>query len=337
MKRIGIILLVVFSGLAALAQKGENTYEFLNLPNSAHTGALGGTNVSMTDIDPSLANNNPALLSDTMSNILSVNYINYVSDINFGYATYAKTFDGIGTLALGVQYLDAGEFDGWDELGNPTGNFVARETALSLIWSYNFSKHWSSGLAFKQVFSAFEQYTSYGILFDLGLNYKWNNFSSGLVLKNVGTQIKTYTDNNFEPMPFEIQLGFTQKLNHAPFRFSITANHIQMPDLTYKSGLDKYDNPLVSDSDKSPTFGTKVMRHVIAGVEFVPSKNFYIAGGYNFQRRFELGINDKMSTVGFSWGFGIKISKFKINYASAKYHLSGSSNHISISTNLSSF
>jgi hypothetical protein len=41
--------------------------------------------------------------------------------------------------------------------------------------------------------------------------------------------------------------------------------------------------------------------------------------------------------VGFSYGFGIKISKFHLSYGRATYHLAGASNHFSISTNFSSF
>jgi len=47
-----------------------------------------------------------------------------------------------------------------------------------------------------------------------------------------------------------------------------------------------------------------------------------------------LGFKDKMSTVGFSWGFGFFISRFQFNYASARYHLAGASNLISVAINL---
>lgn len=334
--RLTIIVLLFISYVTVSGQKGENTYEFLNLPNSAHTGALGGVNVSLFDNDPSVSNNNPALLRDTMHNHVSANYINYVSDINFGYVSYARNFGDIGVFALGVQYINDGEFDGYNEFGEFTGNFTSQETALSLIYSTRLSQRWRFGAAFKQIFSSFEQYSSYGIAFDAGLSYMKNNFSAGLNFKNFGTQIKTYTQDNFEGMPFVIQAGFTQKLNHAPFRFSLTANHIQMPDITYRSGINKYPNSL-SGNAESTSVGGKILRHVIAGVEFVPSKNFYVAAGYNFQRRNELGIAEKMSNVGFSWGFGMRIKKFHISYGSARYHLAGTSNHISVVTNLSAF
>ena len=56
--------------------------------------------------------------------------------------------------------------------------------------------------------------------------------------------------------------------------------------------------------------------------------------GYNYKRRQEMKIDTKTAMAGFSWGFGLKISKFHISYGRATYHLAGASNHFSISTNL---
>jgi len=41
--------------------------------------------------------------------------------------------------------------------------------------------------------------------------------------------------------------------------------------------------------------------------------------------------------VGFSFGIGMNISKFKIDYGRSSYHLSGQINTFSIRTNLSTF
>jgi hypothetical protein len=83
-------------------------------------------------------------------------------------------------------------------------------------------------------------------------------------------------------------------------------------------------------------FGNEFISHLILGVEFVPIRNFYVRSGYNFQRRNELKI-ETSSSAGFSWGLGIKINKFHINYSRATYHLAGASNHFSISTHLGDF
>ena len=77
-----------------------------------------------------------------------------------------------------------------------------------------------------------------------------------------------------------------------------------------------------------------MLRHVNAGIEFLPLKNFYFCLGYNFQRSRELRVESKVSTVGLSWGFGLNISKFQISYGRSHYHLAGSTNHFSITTNL---
>ena len=73
---------------------------------------------------------------------------------------------------------------------------------------------------------------------------------------------------------------------------------------------------------------------MVLGIELLPSPNFTIRAGYNHQIRQELKLDSKMSTVGFSWGFGVRISRFQFSYGSARYHLAGSSNLISVAINL---
>ncbi|NJK97431.1 MAG: hypothetical protein HC905_23220 [Bacteroidales bacterium] len=79
------------------------------------------------------------------------------------------------------------------------------------------------------------------------------------------------------------------------------------------------------------------MRHIILGVEFNPTRNFFVRAGYNYQRRKEMTLTSKTGLVGFSLGFGIKISKITIDYGRSAYHLAGASNHFSLSINLDDF
>ena len=168
MRYIGLLLIVITS-FTAYSQKGENTYEFLNIPTSAKGAGLGGINVSLSDADQVLAVYNPALLLDSISERLSVNYLNYVSDINLGYAQYARKFNCPGIFALGVQYINYGSFDERDATDLHLGVFTAQETAVSLMYAYRFNRLFTVGASFKQVMSAMEKYQSYGILFDLGV------------------------------------------------------------------------------------------------------------------------------------------------------------------------
>ncbi len=99
-------------------------------------------------------------------------------------------------------------------------------------------------------------------------------------------------------------------------------------------------DPLAGDESSESSIdriADQFMRHILLGVEFNPINNFYVRAGYNYRRRQEMLIESKTSTIGFSWGFGVKISKFHLSYGRATYHLAGASDHFSISTNLDSF
>ena len=333
-----ILLLMLFSPVLVQAQRGgDGVYEFLNLTNSARVAAIGGNQVGMTDADLSFAYHNPAALTDTVNGYLTLNYASYFADINYGYAAYARTFKNVGNFSAGIHYINYGTFDRADEYGTINGTFSAAEYAILMTYSRMLSEKFHVGITFKPVISSFENYHSFGLAFDLGLMYISRNklFNAGITLKNFGSQITTYNETT-EPLPTDLQAGMSIKLAHAPFRFSVTAQGLLNFDLTYTLPDNGNNEPIVID-DNTPGFGNKLMRHMVFGFEFAPSKNFYVSAGYNYRRRKELVVDAKASTVGFSWGFGFRVYKFRFAYASAKYHLAGSSNLFSISTNLSSF
>jgi hypothetical protein len=323
---------------------GNATYAFLNLTNSARVASLGGKVVSIWDDDLNLPFHNPSLLHDGMSSHLVLNYVNYFSDINYGYVSYARSYDKVGDFALGLHYINYGKFTAADHVGNITGEFTASEYAFNMIYSRAIDSSFRIGVNLKPVYSVLETYRSFGIVADIGVTYvsREKLFSAGLVLHNAGVQIKPYHEGNREPVPFEILLGLSQKLRHAPFRLSLVAHNLQRPDMTYKDPSKEEEDfdPITGEpvpENKFTKFGDNLMRHLIFGVEFIPLENFYVRLGYNYQRRQELKISSRTAMVGFSWGFGIKISKFHLSYGRATYHLAGASNHFSISSDLSSF
>ncbi|HRW62932.1 MAG TPA: type IX secretion system protein PorQ, partial [Bacteroidales bacterium] len=340
-----ILLFVLFlSSLAGVTQiGGTHTYDFLNLVHSARVASLGGNVVAINDNDINLTYHNPALLSNEMNQDLVLNYVNYFTDINYGYAAYASKIKDYGIFSGGINYINYGKFIAADEKGIVTGEFKAAEYAINLIYSRAIDSTFRLGVNVKPIISTLEKYTSFGIAADLGIIYNkpGSLFTAALVIKNLGTQLKTYTGNR-EQLPFNIQLGISQKLKHAPLLFSITLDHLERWDLAY-------EKPETNESLLDPVSGTEssestldkvadeFMRHVIIGIEFSPIKNFYVSGGYNYRRRQEMLIESKTSTIGFSWGFGIKISKFYLSYGRATYHLAGASDHFSIRTNLDSF
>jgi hypothetical protein len=328
-KKVATLIFLVIIAFPSFSQTGgDNVYEFLNLTHSGLVSSLGGTNVSLRGSNLNLSYHNPALLNREMDKSLALNYVNYFAGINYGLAMYSRSFPGAGNFAAGLTYLNYGSFTEADASGIITGNFRAAEYALSLIYSREIDSLLSVGVTFKPVLSQLERYSSVGFAFDLGASWhnRTNMFSAGMVIKNLGYQVTTYAGEPHQKLPFEIQAGISQRLAHAPFRFSFTIRHLEKFDLTYQ-----YNKTAITDSKKvSAGFLENAMRHAILGIELIPHKNFYFSAGYNYQRRRELQIESKVSTVGFSWGFGINTSILNIEFGRATYHLAGSSNSVSL-------
>jgi len=344
MKRFLIASLLVFVHFQMIAQiGGTHTYDFLNLIHSGRVSSLGGDVIAINDNDINLSYHNPALLTPEMNQDLVLNYVNYFTDVNYGYAAYATKIKNYGIFSGGINYINYGKFIAADEKGIVTGEFKAAEYAINLIYSRAIDSSFRLGVNVKPVISTLEKYTSIGVVADFGVIYQkpQSLFAAALVIKNLGTQLKGYT-NERESMPFNIQLGISQKLKHAPLLFSVTFDHLEKWDLTYDEPKDEETilDPSFSEENSESTIdklADQFMRHVIIGLEFSPINNFYVRAGYNYRRRQEMLIESKTSTIGFSWGFGIKISKFNLSYGRATYHLAGASDHFSISTNLDSF
>lgn len=303
---------------------GTRTYMFLDLPNSARNTALGGENPAISDENSAIYN--PATIDSLLINRLSLNFVNYFAGIKWGSSSFVFNSKKIGNFVVGVQYLNYGKFTAADQSGNITGNFYAADYTLNLGWQYRFDSCFTAGIILKPVFSNYEKYTSLGFATDFALNYtrKHGNFKSSLIFRNLGYQIKPYTPKNHEKLPFDIRLGIYQRLPHSPFAFSIVLHHLNIPDLSYSQTASSSAIYLEQhQQSKIEKFADLSMRHLIAGLEIIPSKHFYISVGYNYQRRQELKLPSKSEIAGFSAGVGIRIKKFSLNYGISRYHIAG--------------
>jgi len=348
-KNIVIALFILLANSLMAQVGGNSTYKFLELTNSARMAALGGNVISIKEkaskySDISAAYHNPALLDSVMTHQVALNFVNYFAGINFGYLAYGLKPNKLGNMAIAMHYINYGEFIRANELGIKEGTFRAAEYAFNVQWSRQLDSAWYVGAAFKPILSQLEEYVSFGAAIDAGIVYHKPKhlFSAALVIKNLGTQIKPYSKGNYEPLPFDIQLGVTKKLAHAPFRFSLLAHHLYTWDMTYPAPF-KNKN-LFGEVTEKETFGEKIgnnienaMRHLNLGAELILSDNFQINLGYNHKRRVEMTIPDQLGFYGFSWGVDMKIKKYYISYGRAAYHFAGASNHFSININLDQF
>ena len=305
---------------------------------------MGGSLLSIKDDDINLAFLQPAFITSKINNQLSFNYVDYFSDINYGSLVLGKSIKNLGNFTAGLIYTNYGTFKRADEQGNLEGSFNASDYALSIGWGRMLDSMFSMGANLKLIYSSYDEINSLGMAVDVGAAYHNQNkqLTISVLAKNIGFQFKPYYTSNRETLPFEIDLGLSKKLKHIPLRYSIIYHDLQKWDISYQaeSGISSntsFDGSTLTKKSKLETYADLFMRHIILGGELTFFKNFNFRLAYNYGKRQELKIDSKASTVGLSWGFGFRISKFSINYARSAYHLSGSPNYISITTNLSNF
>ena len=320
---------------------GSAVYSFLDVPASARVAALGGTFISVKDDDINNAMQNPALLNPSMQKHLSFSGVSYFDKVKFGDAAYAFKLKDWGTFLTAMHYAHYGDFTETNESGEVLGTFQASDMALLIGYSKQLNKRFSIGSTLKVIYSDFYLYNSFGLAADIGGTYydSANQVTVSVVGRNIGAQLDGYVNGNSEPLPIEIQAAISKRLAHVPFRFNLTARHLENFDITYIDPEDPANfDPITGDQNiQEISFGEKLARHFIVGGELLFSQHFHLRVAYNFQRRREMLVETAKQTVGFSWGFGMRISKFQIGYGRASYHVYGGSNHFTITTNLADF
>ncbi|MFT4660130.1 MAG: hypothetical protein ACI8XB_000388 [Patiriisocius sp.] len=343
MRKLFAVTFLLLLALPSIAQYGGTAgYQFINLPNSARNAALGGRIISIMDNDLNLALSMPAMLDSTDHDQVVFNYTGYLSDINYGTVGYAKYIPEVATFAASLQYISYGEIAETDVSGQEIGSLSSGEYMLSLGAGRQLDEAFSVGSNVKVILSNLAEYNASAVALDLSGAYRSKDtfFSAGLLVRNIGFNISNYTENGDLSVPFGIDLGLTRKLAKSPLRFSVNFENLQKWDLTFTDPADLNQvDPLTGQVIELPEESTleKGMRHVILGSEFILSENFHLRFGYNFRRRAELRLEQKPATSGISWGLGLRISKFKLNYGRATYNQAGSTNHISMTVRLSDF
>jgi hypothetical protein len=296
------------------------------LVTSPRQAALGGKVLTFYDEDVNQALFNPATINPEMDNHLAVNYGNYLGAITYGTASYAYTYDRhVQTFHAGVNYVNYGKFEGYDEYGSATSTFTGSEMALSFGYSYNVPhSNFYFGANGKLISSNLESYTSFGAAADIGALFidERNDVNWAFVVRNVGTQITTYSGLQ-EKLPLEVMIGVSQEVENVPIRWHLTLENLQQWNIAFSN-----PNRATSSIDGTETpekvgFLNNALRHLIIGAELFPKKGFNLRFGYNFRRGEELRIVDQRNFSGISLGFGLKMSNIKFNFSHSRYSLAG--------------
>lgn len=326
MKKI-VIFSLFLSGIVSFAQTGTNVFPFLNLPVSARQAALGGDAISIRDRDVSFAIANPSLLNKDSHNQLSVNATAYLADSKYGTIAYAKDFENGHMATINARYMSYGDIPRTDDSGFENGTFNASDVSVGAGYAYQFEEDWTIGGGLNFITSKIDNYTSSAVAGNAGITYhnRKSKETASLVLRNFGFQLKSFNGTR-ENLPFRIDLGYTRTLTAIPLAVTLTVHDLQEFNISSPYNV----------NGQEINIGRKIADHFSVGAELFPEKGFNIRLGYNVKRGNELAVAEQRNFSGISAGFGIRLSRFRVDYAHVRYHNSSNVNQIGISLDLNS-
>jgi hypothetical protein len=340
-KKILLPLFLALSSTLSAQIGGLTVFQFLNHGSSPRSIALGNGQIALRGDDLALAAQNPAMLNEKMNNGVTFNHEFLLAGVSDGYFAAAHYFEKQQvTLQFGIQYVNYGEFKGVDEYGNVTGTFTAGDYAIGIGGGYKVNERLSVGANLKFITSQYEAYHATGVAGDIGGLYynEETNFGAAVVLRSVGAQLSSYTGTNTRgKLPYNLEVGFTKKLSRAPFRIGVLFHDLQRWDLTYDNPFDK-ETVLFGEAPKAASAFSKgidnFFRHTVLNGElaFGKKENFRLSFGYNHQLKTENSVSAIRGLAGFSFGLGLKVNRFRFEYAFNRYHIAGGGDYLGIST-----
>lgn len=342
-----MLLILVFTGGTQMVNAqllgGQQNFAFLEIPVSARLTALT-ENIGVIDRDNTLAYRNPALLSEASDGQIHVSTLFHFDDVQSAFANYSHTLKKNTSISwhAGVNYLGYGDFERTDIRGINQGSFDASDIAIHLGGGYRLYERMQVGLNAKYISSSYDTYQASAMAWDIGAIYfvEEKRMSLAFTVNNFGWMFKEFTEESRSVLPTNVQLSFTKRFEHLPFRYSIVYHHLNNWNLEYQEETEGInDGFFTDDSAKESNFGTQLLRHLIVNTELLigAKESLVIRASYDFLRRDELKLSAIGGGMGISMGVGIRLGAFRLDYGRAIYHQAGSNHHLSFSTNINSF
>ncbi len=206
---INIILLIA-------VRINATAYEALNSWYHPHTLAMVGSGSSLHIAESDRLN--PSLMFSN-EQLLTIGHVQYPADISTQMAQIVLPRN-YGTLGGTIRHVSYGIFEGFDKNGNPTANYAAGESWVTVsIAKQLFAGKLQWGASTGFLFSNIGEYSSTLLTGTAGvsLNLSKYNMQAGLAIRNLAVSIKDYSSAEMN-FPAMLNLSLAKGLAYLPLK-----------------------------------------------------------------------------------------------------------------------
>lgn len=202
-----LLLAAALLGPPAVVGAAESSAaQFLNLGFGARALGMGEAYTAVADDISSVYYNPAGLAGGAAGGEVSFSHAWHLQDTAVSQLAYMRR-----PWAFSVTYFSAGDLEGRDALGNPTGNFSARDVAAQVSRGLKLGPL-RAGLSGKVISQRIKSSGATSVAADLGLLYRppGAGYSLGAALTNFGTRVK-FEEESY-PLPLKFKAGAAAEL-----------------------------------------------------------------------------------------------------------------------------
>jgi len=296
-------IIIYINSAAAGPSSGRAGYEFLRTHTGARPSAMAGAFISIPG-DIHAIYFNPAGLGSITGKFATATYLNHVLDFQSGFVAYTQALKSLGQVAVGVNYMNYGDFEETDINGNRLGSFGAGSFSVTTSLGRSLNKNILTGVSAKFIHSAIDEYNSSALALDLGIIYKVpfiEDMNIGIGIFNLGYTLTAFMEDK-DPLPLNVVLGFSKKLAHLPLEYCVSANKYVDDDI-----------------------------QINVGGEFTLTEGVLLRVGYNSLGRDQKIGADGDQYAGISLGLGIDWKQYEFDYGLSSFGAIGYLNRVTFS------
>jgi hypothetical protein len=137
-------------------------------------------------------------------------------------------------------------------------------------------------------------------------------------LHHAGAVVSSLTDRT-DDMPLDLRVSVSKRLQYLPLLLSVTGYDLAAPGASGSDGQ---------------SAAAQIARHVRVGGELQFSPTFQVRAGFSPERNQDLRTRDRLDFAGLTGGFGLKVSRFYVDYAFQSWSENGTLHYLGVRTAL---